>query len=589
MKQLPISPAFRLRWPLIILMGSIGLTALAAFDAQRTVRRQDEVVNRALHEFSSFAAWSYGEHLKQQLSLAAAEAIGAVNHGGNMHTNPKVPDAEELVHYIPMNARCDCHRTRLGPNPATFFGFKLGTTTVDVARNVNANPEEGWRVDPVPGQPLPPSNLYSEADRRWIADTLTFQARANTRDEHGFGLIIGRNAKGVRPISYTLMPTAWGDTMVYGVEYTPEAFQSSLTQVLDGTGLLPETFTRGRRNRDVVALRVLDNNAEPVYESIPGAKSIAHTELALSPAFGALRVDLLVRPAQASTLIIGGTPRSRLPFVLGLLFIAAALTLVAFTQIRRESELAGMRSDFVSSISHELRTPLAQIKLYLETLRLGRAESPEKREWSLAHIDRETTRLSNLVENVLRFSRLGRAEEKSAETIDFAGEIGRIVDEFGPLAASRKASVELEIADAPAVRMQPEALRHVVVNLLDNAVKYGPQGQTIRVRVWQENERAMVTVSDQGSGVPAQDRKTIWRAFARAKTSTGAAGNGIGLTIVHDLVAQNGGKAWVDDAEGGGARFAVSLPAVALRPAAADEKPPAVAPAEEPGEHALIG
>ena len=65
MKQLPISPAFRLRWPLIILMGSIGLTALAAFDAQRTVRRQDEVVNRALHEFSSFAAWSYGEHLKQ--------------------------------------------------------------------------------------------------------------------------------------------------------------------------------------------------------------------------------------------------------------------------------------------------------------------------------------------------------------------------------------------------------------------------------------------------------------------------------------------------------------------------------------------
>ena len=73
-----------------------------------------------------------------------------------------------------------------------------------------------------------------------------------------------------------------------------------------------------------------------------------------------------------------------------------------------------MRADFVSSISHELRTPLAQIKLYIETLRLGRAETPEKREWSLAHIDRETTRLGNLVENVLRFSRLGRAEEKAA-------------------------------------------------------------------------------------------------------------------------------------------------------------------------------
>jgi signal transduction histidine kinase len=335
-------------------------------------------------------------------------------------------------------------------------------------------------------------------------------------------------------------------------------------------------------------LRVLDNNATPVYESIPGAKSIAHTELALSPAFGALRVDLLVRPAQASTLIIGGTPRSRLPFVLGLLFIAAALTIVAFTQIRRESELAGMRADFVSSISHELRTPLAQIKLYLETLRLGRAESPEKREWSLAHIDRETTRLSNLVENVLRFSRLGRAEEKTADTIDLAGEIARIVDEFAPLAASRKASVELEIADAPGVRIQAEALRHVVVNLLDNAVKYGPQGQTIRVRVWQDDDRAIVTVSDQGSGVPAADRKTIWRAFARAKTSTGAAGNGIGLTIVHDLVAQNAGKVWVDAAEGGGARFTVSLPAVPARPSSPAAQSRAATPAEDPGEHALI-
>ena len=571
-------------------MGSIGLTALAAFDAQRTVRRQDEVVNRAIHEFSSFAAWSYGEHLQQQLSATAAEAIGAVNHGGNMHTNPKVPDAEELVHYLPTDVRCDCHRTRAGPNPATFFGFKLGTTSVDVARNLYADPEEGWRVDPVPGQPLPPSNLYSDADRRWIADTLNVHAREpRSRDEHGYGLIIGRNAKGFRPIIYTLMPTAWGDTMVYGAEYTPQAFQGALTRVLDGSGLLPETFTQGKRNRDVVALRVLDGNAEPVFESIPGVRSPAHTELALSPAFGALTVDLMVRPEQAASLIIGGTPRSRLPFVLGLLFIAAALTLVAFTQIRRESELAGMRSDFVSSISHELRTPLAQIKLYLETLRLGRAETPETREWSLAHIDRETTRLSNLVENVLRFSRLGRAEEKAADTIDFAGEIGRIGDEFGPLAASRKASVEVEIVDAPTVRMQADALRHIIVNLLDNAVKYGPQGQTIRVRVWQENDRAMVTVSDQGSGVPAGDRKTIWRAFARAKTATGAAGNGIGLTIVHDLVTRNGGKAWVDDAEGGGARFAVSLPVVAARPASPDAQSRAAAPAEDPGEHALIG
>ena len=561
--EMASSPQLRMRWPLLVLMASIGLTAFAAFDAQRAVRGQNRVVERAIHEFSSFAAWSYGQHLKQQLSVAAAEVIGAVNHGGDMHTNPNVPDASELVHYLPNDLGCDCHRTRRGPNPVAFFGFKLGTSDVDVARNVHLAPGDGWRVDPVPGQPLPPSNLYtSDAERRWIADTLNVHARTVPRDDYGFGLIIGRFEGRVRPISFTLMPTAWGDTIVYGVEYTPRAFESVLTRVLESDGLLPQTFTRGTRNRDVVAVRVLDGTGEPVFESVPGVNSPTATDLILPPAFGSLTVHAMIRPDQASSLIIGGTPRSRLPFVLGLLGIAAALTIVAFTQIRRESELARIRSDFVSSISHELRTPLAQIKLYLETLRLGRADTPEKREWSLGHIDRETTRLGNLVENVLRFSRLGRADESAADPVDLATETEKIVDEFSPLAASRKASIEVVAAGAPAARIRPDSLRHVVVNLLDNAVKYGPQSQTISVRVWQDNDRAMISVTDQGVGVPAVQRESIWRAFVRAKTSTAAAGSGIGLTIVRDLVTQNGGKVWVEDAETGGARFVVSLPRV---------------------------
>ena len=101
-----------------------------------------------------------------------------------------------------------------------------------------------------------------------------------------------------------------------------------------------------------------------------------------------------------------------------------------------------------------------------------------------------------------------------------------------------------------------------MVNLLDNAVKYGPPSQTIRVETGERNGRAFVAVSDQGSGVQPSDREAIWRAFARAKTTTGAAGSGIGLAIVRDVVMQNGGKAWVEDAPGGGARFVASLPSV---------------------------
>ena len=554
--------ALRLRWPLLVLMASIALTAVAAFDAQRAIRVQDRVVQKAIREFSSFAAWSFGEHLKQQLGLAAVEVVGAVNHGENMHTNPRIPEARELAHYLPTDTRCDCHRALLGPNPASFFGFKLGSRDVDVAQNVYAEPSEGWRVDPVPGQALPPRIPFSNADLRWIADTLTIQARLSRTDNYGYGLVVGRSNGRVRPIVYTLMPTSWGDTMVYGAEYTPAAFQSILTRVLDGSGLLPETFTGGKRNRDVVAVRIMDGDGAPFYESVPGVSSPTFTRLKLSDAFGAMVLQVMIRPDQASALIIGGTPASRLPFLLGLLALAAMMSIVAVVQIRRETELAGMRADFVSSISHELRTPLAQIKLYLETIRLGRAKTEEQRDWSLKHIDRETTRLGNLVENVLRFSRLGRPDELPALPISLRDEVGRIVDEFRPLAASRKSEVTLYVDADPHVAIRPEALRHAVVNLLDNAAKYGPTSQTIRVEVGTRSGSAYVAVIDEGSGVPVGQRETIWRPFARAKTATGAAGSGIGLTIVRDVMQQNGGKAWVEDAAGGGARFVISLPEV---------------------------
>jgi signal transduction histidine kinase len=273
-------------------------------------------------------------------------------------------------------------------------------------------------------------------------------------------------------------------------------------------------------------------------------------------------MKIMMRPEQASSLIIGGTPRSRLPFLLGLLALATMLSILAVVQIRREAALAGIRADFVSSISHELRTPLAQIKLYLETIRAGRAPTAEQRDWSLSHIDRETTRLGNLVENVLRFSRLGRSDGASVEPIDLAQEVEKIADEFRPLAASRKATIEIVSHDRPLVQLKPEAIRHVVVNLLDNAVKYGPLSQRVLVEVGEKNGSAYVAVSDQGAGVPPAARESIWKAFAREKSATGAAGSGIGLAIVRDVMEQNAGRAWVEDAPGGGARFVASLPSV---------------------------
>jgi signal transduction histidine kinase len=256
------------------------------------------------------------------------------------------------------------------------------------------------------------------------------------------------------------------------------------------------------------------------------------------------------------------------------LLLAAAMSVVAVVQIRRETELAGLRADFVSSVSHELRTPLAQIRLYLETLRLGRASTPAQRDWSLGHIERETTRLGYLVENVLRFSRLGRVDAPPTTEVNVADEAVRIVEEFRPLALVRRSQLTIETDITPPVQLRPDALQRLLVNLLDNAVKYGPAGQTIRVDVGTEGNNVRISVSDEGEGVAERDRELIWRPFARGSASSAAAGSGIGLTIVRDVATQHGGSTWVERAPGGGARFVVTIP---CGPVPIRTQPPALA------------
>jgi signal transduction histidine kinase len=565
--RLPSS--FRFRVPLIVLLASIGLTALAVVDAQRTVRSQQEVTERALREYATFAAWSYAQHLNEALTTLLRESLGAVNHGVGMHTSPRVPDARDLAHYLPWDAACMCHRARSGPNPSTFFALKIGSDHLDVGLNSHPDPMHGWEVDRPMPEPLAIgfAGDYSRAEKTYLVDTLTRRIRAAGQPDHGYTLVVGETSEGPMLAAYTLMPTSWGDTMVYGARYSTTALSGLLSDVLDGNGLLPSTFTEGRRNRDVLAVRVSDRTGHRVFDSAPGLTSPLESHIDLPSRVGSLGVDAIIRPEVAGTLIIGGMPSSRLPMLFGVLGLAAALAVVAVAQLRREGELARLRADFVSSVSHELRTPLAQIKLYLETLRLGRARTDAEREWSLGHIDRETTRLHFLVENVLRFSRLGRSEGTVAAPADLGAEVEHIVDEFRPLATSRRVRIVTAIEARPTLAMRPEALRHLLINLLDNAVKYGPNDQTVRVSLEQRDAEVVLSVTDEGPGVPVREREQIWMPFTRGAAAQAKGGSGIGLTIVREVVELHGGRCWVEPATAArGARFVVTLPLQRVSP-----------------------
>jgi signal transduction histidine kinase len=570
--RLPAS--LRLRWPLLLLLASIGLTGLAAMEAHRAVRSHRAMAERALGDYAGFVAWSFGQHMRITIDAAVREAIGAVNHGDQLHTDSRVPDASELRHYLPWDEECRCHRSRVGADPAVHFAFELGSDTLGVSRLPAAarRPEDDLPDRAFAPPAIPP---YTDADRAALNDTLTRLIHSAPRPDRGFAVLVGEIAGRGRFVAYTLMPTAWGDTLVYGVEYAPHVLTALTDSILERRDLLPETFSRGRPNPELVVVTLADARGRPLYgQWFPDGK--AYAEHILPDRLGALRIRAWIRPDRAGQFLIGGLPRSRLPFLGGLLALAAALSLVAVGQLRREGELSRMRADFVAAVSHELRTPLAQMRLHLEMLRLGRVRTDEQRAWSLGSIERETTRLASLVDNVLRFSRLGRADAGAGATqpVDVAAEVTAIVEEFAPLAAARRARISVECLARPTLRLHPDALRRVLANLLENAVRYGPPGQGIRVVVECARGSARLTVADQGAGVPAAERERVWRPFERGAASRHAGGTGIGLTIVREVVTAHGGRAWVEDAPGGGAAFVVELPGAVM--------PTPPAPAAEP-------
>ena len=250
--------------------------------------------------------------------------------------------------------------------------------------------------------------------------------------------------------------------------------------------------------------------------------------------------------------------------MLGIVFaLTVGLMIAALLQLRRQQQLAQLRVDFVSGVSHELRTPLAQIRLFAELLRNGKLRSEEERDRSIGIIDEEAQRLTYLVENVLAFSRSEHGSGAvTVEPVAMDKEIEAAVDAFAPLARVRRAKIKSNVQRGLVARVDPRALRQIVLNLLDNAVKYGPLGQTVTVSLSGTASTVLVAVEDRGPGVPRSEREQIWEPYYRLTRETDASvgGSGIGLSIVRELVQMHGGRAWVEDASGGGARFVIEFP-----------------------------
>jgi len=259
------------------------------------------------------------------------------------------------------------------------------------------------------------------------------------------------------------------------------------------------------------------------------------------------------------------------------LIIAVGLAVVLLT-VAAERRTSRLKSDFIANVSHELKTPLSLIRMFGELLATGKHKGNESPKEYAEIITREAERLSHLIDNVLDFARI----ERGKASYDFAeGALEDVIERALDVCRYRVEKEKMRLRtdlqrDLPPVRMDENAMTLVVLNLVDNAVKYAAEGKEIEVRLYRTPGGVTLSVKDRGPGIPLDEQPRIFERFYRARTARdrNVRGSGIGLALVKHIVEAHGGRLAVVSIPGIGSTFSVALPAAPVMiPSASTETP----------------
>ena len=494
-----------------VLVASVVVASLLAFQAIAAARSRQAVSDAMLRQYAELAAWEFSRDARREID-------SALNHALSRDAHPEGRAACDCGHVEPIE-----HQFQF-----TADGGVEGRSGALAPELVEAIAQHMHGVRPGAMDGGVQLRMLAGSSQRFIA----------FRWEPHLGAAGGQIGL-VAPLA-------------------------ALTAVLERTyqraQLLPQAMQAN--DRSAIDLSISSPAGQTVFQSPdtqPGP------EPHLSDLFTNQPMPLRVRAAMTPHFVAtlgpehGGGPN--LSLIVGLAVVNALMVAIGLWQLRRERELARLRADFVAGVSHELRTPLAQMRMFSDTLLLDRIRNPDEGRRAVEIIARETRRLSQLVENVLYFHRHHRAPETPPlEPVDLAALVVEVVDNFRPLAAARRVGIAVRRPlEELIVRANADALRQVLLNLLDNAVKFGPAGDSVTVALESVDGTARLSVEDRGAGVPAADRDRIFQPYERGHTG-GAGGAGIGLAVVHRIVADHRGTVAVEDRGGGGARFVVALP-----------------------------
>ena len=531
----PFMRARRERWGSALLSAALLLPIVLAVvilvHARRSERAQRELADRALAHYAAVAAWQLASRIDTEYHARIETFVRPLLGGAPMeHVRMPAPAG---------GVECDCSdsiatRATFRYAPET-RSLEILSGAADAATRTALVRAAGGALTDADGEP-----------HRLVFDSAGGIARA-------ISMLVPRDGSFGHG----------GGTVVRGAESDPGIYHSIVATILERQAILPPHLLGPPYTGRDLAVRVVDSSGFVVFAN-DGTFPTGNTVHDSVPRYRHLKVEVQIAPALAEALFIGGLPPSRVPALLGLLGVATLLAVAALVQHRRGRELARMRTQFIASVSHELRTPLTQISMFGETLMLGRERSePERRQFA-SIIHREATRLSSLVDNVLRYTRGGTDRfALRPEVRPLADDIDQAVTAFRPIADAASARIDVTLDSGVHASIDPGALRQIVLNLLDNAVKYGPVGQTIRVGLVRDRDRAILTIDDEGPGIPEADRVRMFEPFTRLEPAPRkVAGTGIGLAVVRELVTALGGTVTAGSRPETGAVFTVTIPIV---------------------------
>ena len=316
---------------------------------------------------------------------------------------------------------------------------------------------------------------------------------------------------------------------------------------------------------------LLKNDALARSHDLAGSTGTHYLEVFRQAEIGAL-IDQVLKSGERRTAEIDLAGSGRSFVLVGVPFPAspgeAHGAVITFNDVSERRRVDRIRRDFVANASHELRTPLTSIRGFVEALEDGGLEETEVAKRFLSRVRANADRMASLVDDLLELSRLeSGAQPSSLEPLDCRAVAADVVASFAKIAARKSIALDSALAPAPEVLSDGDRLRRILEHLVDNALKYTPDGGRVTVRVAAEGEAVLVSVEDTGPGISKEHLPRLFERFYRVDTarSRELGGTGLGLSIVKHLAESIGATVYVTSVTGQGSQFSVRLRAEAHR------------------------